>query len=656
MIIKLPLTKKAKALFSGHFSSADYNELMLSLLMPLDLVYTYFFRYDRVVENDMGGNGSGNPVPTQGGAIDFSSVHPAVTIAITGVFSLLALSSFLVELRRQSLSRDNKDHLYILSEFDIQTKLHNIKLNTEHKKFDMNYYLEKLVREDEELNKKYHSIKLDIQNGTLDFDFREAEKSKKLTLKEKMIKAGKDFLHKVVHPIWTSLTIASFVYWILWIGVGIFTGDFSTGITGIPVLVSFGLPILSGLAYPFLKMFNYFRKVPSFAADTVKGQEKEEAAKTIEATESTCSLFRRALLSREYDLKKERIKNELADYPEATGTPKPEEDLKGVAVSIDKQIMDVGKNKWKKTAVTIISAAGGTYVAAQYGSWIITDFLSIVANVTIAIPLVNLILGTVLLAGSALYGIYKGYQRYQEVKAHEESVALKEIAKQQQLENLELRLANLQTSIVVKQAKLGLPVTTHGLVKYNEEQFFENIYNRGPSKWTQTKKVLKRALQFFNGFCTGAFIARIFFVKGTVVALPFVAAALSNPVTIGILVGVGVLYGAVKLYQYHQDRKEQRAVAMLAQRQERLVCLKQQIDLAELENKLLSAKEQRHYAQLRVAANDEVIRPPSPDTVSSLSPVTLSSAGLFSQGPRSRSLSRDDDVPEFNAHLSQQAH
>jgi hypothetical protein len=568
--------------FVADLSSDDYNELMQSGLTTLDILDTYFFRYSKVLANDIP-SANGEHVTTQGFAIDYSALHPAFAVVATASFASLAITSVYYEYKRQKKVKLNSSYHYIYHQF------HKLPASVNPDKGrikDIKDYLEVIIKEDPDLKQEYNSISINPCGNSIDFDAKKLPEVKKENLWTKL-------KNRVIYPIWASLSIASFTYWILWIGIGIVTGNFAVvGIDSLPPVVAFGLPVLSGLIYPFLNIYNYFKyrvKVES-PAENLEVKKQDMILRT-QASQHICSIFRRAIIRREFDFKKAQLLA-LYGYSEKDVKADSESDNNVHAPSIDKPITSLGKNKWKKATVALISTVGGTYVAAQYGSWIIMDLINIVANISSVLPLVNFVVGIVLLTVTGLYGIYKGYERYNSVKANNNLLDIKE---NQKLINLEERLENLKKFVHAKKLELGLPLKSTKHIKRDVEKYFDDIHRRDPNKWTRTKKILKRAFQFVNGFTTGAFIARIFFIKGTVTALPFVAAAFSNPITIGVIVGIGVLYGAFKTYEYHQKRKEERAQLLLAKRAEKITFLKQEIDLAVLEEKLITLKIQDKY-------------------------------------------------------------
>jgi hypothetical protein len=626
-IIRLDLDNLVKATFVGSLSSNDYDELVQSALTPLDLLYTFAFRYARVIDYDIP-TAEGTPINFDSEIFRFTSQHLALSIPTTVLFLGLAAAGTYNEYSKQKKKKNNSSYKFIYDKFQNVTE----SLEDRDKRiFDMNYYLSLIVREDEELKKKYHYIKINPRTNTLNFKPIESIKVDKVPFLTQV-------KNKVIKPVWTSLNIASFVYWILWIGMGVFTGNLlGVGIFALPPEVSFGLPILAGLFFPAKKIYNYVRdKIRN------KGETKEEKLKqeqdilqTDAAKNVATKLFRRALLRREYDLKKLALLNQLAEYNVGpTNTPLHIDKIAASASHIDKPILSLTKNKIKKAAMMFFSAIGGTYVAMQYGAWIVTDMLNVSFNIAASIPVLNIV-GAVLSAITIGYGIYKAYQKYHSLKELEKDATIIELKQNNRLIDLEATLEKLQKSIAAKKEILGIPVASNINIKHNEEQFFNDIHRRGPTKTTQLKKFLKRAFHFTNGFCTGAFLARLFFVKGTALILPVAAVVFSNPITIGIIVGVGLIYGAFKAYEYHLNRKEERAKLLLGQRVERMECLQQQVELAKLERKLLTTQIKHVNSNAQPAS-----------AIKQAAPTLVSSKNLFQSQRRARSLS-EGDMPQI---------
>ena len=603
--IRLDLAAGAR---KAQMSADNYSNLVQGVLVPADLLYTYAFRYGRLIAYDLP-SAHGISVATQGPMIDYTMQHPLVGAAVTVAVAGVSAATTYYEYKRQKKFLDNHSYKAIFDTFEnasapVEKPADNLD--------DINDYLLKVLEDDAALREKYELFAVDLQTKKFVVILKDHTKEEdELAIKKEAEKPGlfKKFTNKVLSPLWEALCLSSFTYWILWVGSGIITGQFGVGIAGVPTAVAFGLPLLAGLAYPAIKIYNYFknkRKSPQvgIAADENEPQATDDLSKQTEI--DACALLRRALLRREFEMQKKALRaqiNELGGEPNpenvAAASAEQADDMAAVN-SIDEKISGLTKNKWTKTAVTLISVMGGTFIALQYGAWLVTDILNTLSVAVLGIPAISMILGAGMMVLAGVYGLYAAYNRYKEVgkhQANEKIIALKD--NQLELNNLEARLKNNQDKIASYEKKLELapaPVIN----KYVEEQFFNDVTRPGPSKWTRFKKIATRAFHFINGVCTGIFLGRIFLVKGTAIALPFAAAMLSNPITIGVLAGIGVLYGSFKLYQYIERRKEERALQLFEQRAERIACLKQEVELSGLREQLLSIEVKNKEAKDRI--------------------------------------------------------
>jgi hypothetical protein len=400
----------------------------------------------------------------------------------------------------------------------------------------------------------------------------------------------RNIINKFISPAWEALGISSFAYWLLWLGSGVVNGEFDVGVGGLNPAIGFGIPLAIGGAYMALKSYRWYKYQCENAVHTNTTQANLPTPKELaESQQLACQLLRRAILDRQFSAVKQSLKRELGDRYR-----KPAKVLAGkYAESLDERIQTLGKQAKTKAATTFVSKSASAYIGVQYGAWIVTDILAKVANVTCAIPIVNTVCGWAFMAGSLAYGLYKGIKTYSAVKAQKVALASRVNETQQQAESLESVYKQKIAAINEKQKLLkalggnaNLPKT----VNFKESQFYSDVTRKGESLWTRVKKGAVRALSFFNGVTAGAFIARALCVKGTAVFLPFAAAALSNPITIGIVAGVGIAYGLFKLYEYHQARKEEHAKNLLAEYTERIDCLEHEVEIADVSLQVLDTR------------------------------------------------------------------
>jgi hypothetical protein len=108
--------------------------------------------------------------------------------------------------------------------------------------------------------------------------------------------------------------------------------------------------------------------------------------------------------------------------------------------------------------------------------------------------------------------------------------------------------------------------------------------------WSKARKYAFAAFVFLSGATTGIMIGRIATVVATVAFIPFAAAMLSNPFTIGVLAFCGLVYGGVKLAQYLMDKQEAKAKKLHEERAQKKTLLQGQNEVAGLQIQLLKAK------------------------------------------------------------------
>lgn len=597
---------------------------MIELFLPADLLYTFFFRYPRMCANDIPGDSSTNGPP-----IDFTSTHWLETLFITLAIGAFSAINFYREYCNQKKAKLNNSPQFILSELErqgdfgqdeddelaqeIEEKLEL--LPKQSKTQWLKDAIAKMYATDPALQAKYEGIEFDEKNNCLNFKLRPkdaatlaAEAKKKAEAKPGWFR--RYVINKVVSPLWEALGISSYAYWILWIGAGLFTGKFDTGVVGVSPTFAFGIPFAFGVMYMAIKSYNWYKH--NYAAQqkpSLDGDRPATLEETISTQRDACEILRKAVLQRRFELLEDRFKRELGvNYREPV-----EEKAVERSATLEAEIDYLGQDKKTKAVTTGVSTTIGTFIGTQYGTWIVADVLAKVFNVVMLTPVVNVVLGWTYMIGSALYGIYNAVKRYGSVKEQRETLD-QELAKAgHAVDTLEDRYKAKVARIDALKAELkgmgGNPRFPES-VRFDQPQFFSDVKRNSPTTgWTTVKRYAMRAFQFLNGFTGGAMIARIFFVKGTAIVLPFAAAALSNPVTMALVFGIGFAYGIFKAYQYHKQRKELHAKEALQQRSERIACLKKQCRLADvaiqvLEHRIQQVKE--HGPQVAVDTGVDV--------------------------------------------------
>jgi hypothetical protein len=677
--VVLPLSEAGNRAFYQHLSSNNYANLMLSVLMPFDLLFTYFFRYGRVANWDMvdaqnGQNPAAPDAPMDNGPmIEYTMAHPGVGAAVTLAFITMAGISLYWEAGRQQKIKNNSSAKHIFEQLKTVKREGEV-LSAQDEKEEhpgFNDYIQELFRSNEHLTKKYKKIEFignDIQvtfqegvkagpeslyelNGHSysiatfqdDPDTSPVEdesgsprhgaaadkvqdkKEASISLGGKISKGlkefgnqlinkvifplyqsaclasfvfGKQLINKVIFPLYQSACLASFVYWILWIGSGIFTGQFLPfAIVGMPDIVALGVPLLAGLAFPALKIYNYFSHDPLAQPNPKVADDADKAM----AEKDVCVLLRRALSRQEYEIEKRMLERKLRDlggqtmvngngrhpHRAANGNGHANGNGNGQAnghaarlSKMDQAILSLRNGGWFKPLLVAFSVASGSYVAIQYCTWIISTFVNYVLGQSAALSVLGVTTGWLLLAGALGYGIYKGVERYIGIQKTQEKVNVNVLTHADEVAALEERFEAQQRQL----AQFGNSShLTKKPVHYMEEQFFVDTSRRGPNKWTTLNKFNARLFQFINGACTGIFLARCFFVTKSALTIPsFLVASLSYPATVAALVIIGTAYGAFKVYEYHQQRKEAHAKSFLAARTERIECLREEVILGDL--------------------------------------------------------------------------
>lgn len=636
-----PLVKYAKS----ERSSDDVATLVNAALSPGDNAYTFPFRYFRLLVNDIGGNkntqgatidyvstnvglGIGITGVISGLCIaNFLIEYRKQMVAINNNNYEYMLSQYLklaiIEKKHQLCSDARAKANAALNanppgdiraiETELKDKLVAAETSYSDYTEELNAALQTILAQNPTLAQKYTSAKVEVDKGKLKVVFARNtpfQKRQKSVAEERFSQVSDNWLvNKVLYPAWTFLGLSSFAYWVMWIGASMFTGELTTGIAGVSPLIAFGIPIAVGLLYPAIKIYHYLKNKVNGAHDTDETKEKKDSA--IDAN----TLLRQAILFKRFDFATKQLQAELDYYRSAEEKAQLQQvaanpqalDANAPADKLDDTIRKhVGVDpKLKGLASGVIGLIGG-FVCAQYAAWVVTDFMSVVLKVAAPVG-VDILGGVILMVIAGVIGLYRGIARYLDTHNDKNLVknlppkATPEEIQLQKLNQLEADFARLQS---LKQVKLNelkdaktdydkgmmgktrpLPLdflTVPKLPKYNEPQFFTNIERTGENTKTKWKKRGIRVFKFLDSFCTGAFFARIFFVPGNAIFLPFAAAALSNPYTIGIVVAVGLVYAGFRLYQYHKTKQEDRARELAKQRSERIACLEKNVAYEQL--------------------------------------------------------------------------
>lgn len=610
--------------FIQKLSSDDVANLINEVFFPADMGYTFIFRYLKLFWCDIPQDNS-----TLGASIDCTKDNLFTTLIFTAAIAFLAAANGYREYKRLKRKQNNDSYQYMYGQLS-QENAANAHLNIdadldiaegidekdrEQKKQDawVSKYLSELLTQDEELKKKYKSIKM--RNGELVFDFEEQKSANGTKFPVPWYARPFNWFQnswinkKLITPAYIALGLSSFAYWIMWIGIGIYTGVFDVGIGGTSSGIAFGLPFGIGLLYPLFKIVHYFTNGNASKNQVTANIEGVTAEQQAQAKKNATIVLRQVMVRRRYEFNKARL-TLLANQLNLDLTVQNavlQKKLKGVAQrseTLDKEMSYIDEDYGTKVRTSFVSETMSAYVGVQYIAWIVTDFLSKVAKVTTNVPIVNVIMGAVLIGISVLRGLHKATTgHYERLKTANQA---RELLARRQLEssnNLEALYKEKLTSIGELKKQLGpskkcaeLEKLQIQLLDIDHPHFFGDKNRANTTREYRIKKGFARALTFINSFTTGAFVARIFFVKGTAIYLPFAAAALSNPLTVGIVLGAGFLYGLFKLYEYQLKRREELAKDTLEKHAEKIRCLRQQIELADLTLNILKKQENPDYS------------------------------------------------------------
>lgn len=591
--IKLPLNGALKR----YLASGDYNAFTTDLLSYLDLLYTYFLRYPRLFVADIGGS-----KVSQGFPIDCTDSHPLMALTTTLLFASVAVTSAVSEYNAKKKMIQAKEEQcnykssYRLIRSQLTGKIAKLlpladggdgaskvldKENIERLNQDIQIILNDPHYKN--LCNDYKEIVM-TEDGNVEFILRNKPKKKESFFS----RLGKKAV-SILNASCVTLGLCSFVYWILWIGCGVFTGDFSAGISVLGS-AAFITPLAVGAIYPVIRIRNWWRNH--------YGNKIHVNGKTVLFTENS-DMTMKAALALSQVMRKLVFKNEkdrLTEELKRAGKEIPNNEIANIAIlANDQAILMLGKNKWKRITTELLATTVSAYIGAQYAAWLVTDLLKVAANITLNSVGFAIGFGIAFMVCSVAYGVYKAYKKHKEIIQDLDQVNKIEAKLELAKDTLEKTYKNKLNKIHTLNKEIGKLAMSSDL-KWLSVQLkkFNSAMSLEPKSLEQPKpKARTYTYAFINGITSGALLARVATIAGTAMFLPFTVAALGNPYTIGIVVVAGFTYGLFKLYQYHQAQKEAHAKEILAQRKEKIASLTSQIELANLQLMVLQNKKEQ---------------------------------------------------------------
>lgn len=408
------------------------------------------------------------------------------------------------------------------------------------------------------------------------------------------------------------LGLTSYSYWLLFISAAVIAGSFGLSAVGIPDLVAFGLPLLFGTTYVGLKLKNQYKN------RDMKHQEQDDFNS----------------LTAETLLRMEEKKALGADYKE----PAP---AKAPSIPLTTTL----------AANTAIIAGVGSYIGWQYNMWFVTDFISTVGKFAVESAFEAIGIGIFVVGALALArGCYNAYQDYK--KAHNgkagfevgativgeallgvatlglfpliraiqhdfATVPRKSFAdhfklgstvilekRDADVRELEFEVRRLEKKLPAGQTALT-PVLEARLKQYRQEDEDAKANWFDSMKRNTAAQNLRNFFHVANFGMSGVYLTRTVLVRGaTAFLLPGLAAVacLSNPITIGIMVAVGVVWGLYRYYNYRQEKNKQKLD--IANKRIELLEMKQRI----LTNQIAKAAQKKGVDDVKPGADPAFIK------------------------------------------------
>jgi len=555
-------------------SAETYETLIITLLSTIDLLMTYPFRYPGLFESS----------PEKARTIEEVSgpVGGAISLGMLTFVSIQAYYDY-----KEQLKAFRKQVLEIKAYLDATT-LSNDKKENKEKKLAL---LKKIMTE-QLISQKYESITHSQEDPSTSIALIKPEAA----AKEAEENTWWEGIKTVTRSTWNALGIASFSYWILYISWAVATGG------GTPIVPFLIVSFVLGIFYLSIKAYQSWKRHhgKNVTVDGAPVEVVEDAPQLDETLNLRLMAFRKAcLLAEEERLK--TLAGLTADDIQEVQTQSAGEIVAASPDTLEelKHIQSLYQNRKRKFAITLLTASVSYYIGAHYASFIITDLLKAAAQITLDATGVVLGIGVGFMVLSIGFGIYDAYKKHQKIKE-----------KTDEINNSTTGLNATKTSLeATYQEKYKILERLHGefgkaYVDTTSQAWLQNQWNfwgrttlgfaaptEPETRWGRFKQYFGHLFNFLNFAMTGAMIVRVFAIVGTALFIPVVAASLAHPVTLGILITAGVIYGGIKMYQRYQNNKEARAIALLQEREAKIEFLKKQIEIANLQIKVFEKRD-----------------------------------------------------------------
>lgn len=582
-VVRLPLNSALQR----ALSSSSYDRSIEQGLGHLDILYTYFARYPCLFQNF---ESIANAKGSKGVTIDYTASHPVAALGLTLCFLAVSIGAAVKDFYAKKKKEEEEDNLY--RQINQKTEQRFAK-KSPLTIAEFNAQLALVLQESPELARKYRSISV-TPDGFMNLALK-TDAGAELSFKERLAKK----LSTTAGTAWTTLGLASFVYWILWIGWGVLTGEFASAGVGSMGINSFIVPFAVALSYPLVKIANwwsnhYASKQKIVREELVQLQTDPSLQK---AASNDLALILKLVV---YSAERTRLAADLRrvgldPVQILAASPRPIE-----ALASDRKLFKLGKSSWAKAAASFVAVSISAFIGAQYVAWVVTDVLSVAANITINSAALTVGIGATFMAISGIYGLYKAYQRHQEVKQYQREVETFAQSQNNLTDSLEVsherklqEISQLQTRIIRHSRNPGDVAWVRGQTEKFKASLVHSVESTAkPAKsfWEKAGDYFSRFVSGLGGATGGVMIGRLFLFKKAGI-MPFIlVAGLSHPALTVILVGLGLVYGTFKAYLAYQDSKEAEAKAIFAKREDKISGLKTQCELADLQIALLNHK------------------------------------------------------------------
>lgn len=582
-----------------QISSGEYGSILESLLTPADFIYTYGFRYPGVVEGILSNSACVGP------AIEFAHANPAFAILMTILIASAAAYNAYSTYRDNEEARQKVQARYTQSHKTINTLLDNKAADEKKNSAQLSIPPDVMVAK---LNAELAIILAEHQGSMkkmeLIYDAQAKFKAGRIKVRcqfkdatdepdEASLKPG--WLRRTWDTFSNTLGLASYAYWILWIGAALFTGVLDFGIAGLPFWwLAFAIPAVMALPAVALKVYHWFQNGGNTVSDEYAGLKKA-------ANNEMPDLLFKALQSYEYNRQMECLNQEKAALLKELGE---HEQKRGPE---DSARLD-GRTAFPKVTVaaTFVTVMNDEYGFAQYKAWYVTDLLIKAAVLAATAMPLGPVIGAPLFAIFLLYSGYKAYQQYKEIKSVEAQTPAnnKQLVKVEELpgilsERLKA-LTQLKGEVSTLNSELSANVRLYNRLKNP---------NVAPEQSVALPRYLNQSIpvpslkkptvyDYFNRKMTGIFFARLF-LTGAAITIPFAIVTLPFPPLTLALIGLsGLVYAGFKLFLDYQKNKKDYADKMLASITE----TQKQIDMAEAAKETLQLK-QKHVDHLLQPVN-----------------------------------------------------